>query len=444
MTTSNRYWAVHSLLSLALMVSFQGGACGPQMTPNGSSDTGSPVRKLIGIDGGTIEVTNARGDVIRLEVPSGALSQAVDIAIDPLDEPPASPVSGNVFPGIELQPNGLKLLKAATLKLTLAQGAPDARTLLLHLRQADFVMPLSDQAIAGNVISGRIRHFSTYLAGSPSDSEASQQADKAAGQSSDSSDWQATLDDIGGMMEWGEWFVSHGMGDQGQASFNQAEQALRTAIECFLDPNCHPVPIDICNEDYIREALAYYAQAQLLGFDDQSELMRNLNATVTHLLNQCTNQFAIDYDYLQAVNQYAFSQDIHVTGQVLFSLPVYVVSDIEPLRATGQGTVSGTITGVAGDCTITGSFTIDVVVEGQLESDEMGQPWLNLQLTENWYASGQQTFVCPEDNNVSVPLPPTQSIQNIRLLMQDGYVLQQPHLQTQGYYRWTLRVLHVW
>lgn len=444
MTTPSRCLTVRSLLSLVLMISIQGGTCAPQFTPNTNNDTGSPVRKLIGTDGGVIEATNARGDVIRLEIPSDALSQAEDITIQPLDVPPASPISGNVFPGVELKPDNLRLLKAATLKLTLAQGAPNARALLLHLRQADFVMPVSEQAISGNVISGKIRHFSTYLAGSPSDSEASQQADEAAGQSASSSDWQSTLDDTGGMMEWSEWFESQGMANDAQDSLDQAEQGLRQAIECFLDLNCSVPPIDICDEDYVREALAYLAQAQLFGFDEQSELMQNLNAAVTNLLNQCTNRFAVEYDYLQSVNQYEFSQDIHVTGQVQFSLPIYVVSDIEPLQATGQGTVSGTITGAAADCTITGNFTVNVVVEGQLESDEMGQPWLNLRLIESWYVSGEETFLCPDGNSADVPLIPIQSVQNVRLLMQDGYVLQQPHLQTQGYYRWTLRVLHLW
>lgn len=413
------------------------------MTPEGSGGAGSPVYKLIGPEGGFVEATSTRGDRIRLEIPAGALSEAVSISVDPLEQLPANPIGDNIFAGVELQPEGLKLLKSATLKFTLAAGPADARALLLHLRQADWVMPISRQETAGNVISGSVRHFSCYLGGSPSNSEASEQAGKAAGQSSGSSDWQSTLDDIGGMMAWGEWFESRGMAADAQASLERAEQQLRQAIECFLDLNCHPVPIDICDENYIQEALAYLAQAQLLGLDEGSELMQNLNATVTHLLNQCTNRLAVEYDYLQKVNQGSFSQDIHVTGQVLFSLPVYVVGDLGPLRASGQGTVNGTITGAAADCSITGSFTISVVVDGELEADDTGQPWLKLRLTESWYSSGEQTFICPEET-VNVPLLPVESIQNVRLLMQDGYVLEEPHLQTEGHYRWTLRVLHLW
>lgn len=443
MASSNRYRGVIGLTLLALVISVQGGACVPRTTPDGDDDAGKTVVKSIGPEGGVVEATSIHGGKIRLEVPSGALSAAVDISVDPLDDPPANPIGENVFPGVDLAPDGLTLLKAATLKITLAEATADARTLLFHVRQADFVMPISEQEIAGNVISGKIRHFSNYLGGTPSDSEASQQASQAAGQSSGSSDWQSTLDDIGGMMEWGEWFESQGMEDEAQDSFNQAEQGLREAIECFLDPSCRVVPIDICDDNYVREALAYLAQAQLLGFDEESELMQDLNTAVTHLLNECTNRFAIEYDYLQSVDYGSYSEDIHVTGQVLFSLPVYVVSDIEPLQATGEGTVSGTITGTAEDCTITGSFTVNVVVEGELDADEMGQPWLNLRLNESWYASGQQTFVCP-DESTDVPLIPAQSIQNVRLLMQDGYIMQQPHLQTEGYYRWTLHVLHLW
>ncbi len=441
----NPHRSIVSLTLLAVVICVQGGACLPRTTPDEGKGNraGETVRKTIGSEGGVIEAINSRGDTIRLEIPSGALSGSVDISVDPLDEPPANPIGENVFPGVDLAPDGLMLLKAATLKVSPAEGTVDARALLFHLRQADFVVPISEQEVNGGVISGKIRHFSSYLGGSPSGNEASQQAGQAAGQSQGSSHWQSTLDDVGGLLQWGEWFQSQGMESEAQDSFKEAEERLREAIECFLDPGCHVVPIDICDDDYVREALAYLGQAQLLGFDEESELMQDLHTAVTHLLNQCTNRFAIEYDYLQTVDYASFSHDIHVTGQVLFSLPIYVVGDIGALQATGQGTVNGTITGAADECTITGSFTINVVVEGELEADEMGQPWLNLRLNESWYASGQQTVVCPDESS-DLPLFPVQSVQNVRLLMQDGYVLEQPHLETQGHYRWTLHVLHLW
>lgn len=441
MIRRERYQVASLLVSAGMLLAASGGACLPQ--PSGDDGPDSEVEKAIGATGGAVEATNRRGDTIRLELPAGALSNTVTIVLQPLESAPANPIATNVFPGVDIRPEGLKLLKPAALRITLAGGPVDSRSLLFRLRGSDLVMPLGRQEIASNTISGQLRHFSTYLGGSPSDAEAAQQSASVGGESADPSDWQGILDNIGGMMQWGEWLQSHGLEGEAQQQYDQAEQALSRATECFLDPGCRIVPIDICDENYVREGLALLAQAQLLGFDEESELMQNLNAAVTHLLNECTNRFEIEYDYVQSINYGEFSEDIHVTGRVPFSLPVYVVSDVEPQQATGGGTVSGAITGAAGDCVITGSFTVDVVVEGQLEADGLGRPLLNLRLHESWYVTGRQTITC-EDGSSDVPLPPLESTQPVQLLMQDGYVLEQPHIETRGHYRWTLHVLHLW
>lgn len=201
MASSNRSRSIVLLTLFSLMISLQGGACLPQTTPDGNDRAGETALKSIGSEGGVIEAINSHGDTIRLEIPSGALTTAVDISVDPLDDPPANPIDQNVFPGVNLAPDGLMLLKAATLKVALAKGTADARALLFGLRQADFVVPISEQEVNEGVISGKIWHFSNYLGGTPSDSEASQQAGRAAGESSGSSDWQSTLADIGGLSQ---------------------------------------------------------------------------------------------------------------------------------------------------------------------------------------------------------------------------------------------------
>lgn len=443
MIRTPRLRLVTLLAFLGVLIPVSAGTCVPDQTPDDDSGAGDPVRDVIDSAGGILETTNLRGDRIALEVPAGAVSQPLTISMKALGATPGNPIGTNFFPGVELLPKGLRFLKPAILRVTLAAGPADARGLLFYLQRADFVIPVAGQQAVGNVVSGEIRHFSTYLGGAPSDSEAATQAGMAGGQTGGSSQWQITLDHVGGMLEWAEWFETRGMNDQGQAARDQAEQALRQAIECFLDPDCHLVPIDVCSEEYVREALGLHAHATSLGLDSDSQLMQDLGAAVTHLLNQCTNRFEVQYDYMQKVGYGEFQQQIRVTGKVPFSLPVYGVSDVENLQATGQGTVSGTISGVAGECSISGNFTVDVTVTGELQADDAGLPWLALQLHEKWYSSGRQTITC-DDGSSNVPLPPIQSVQNVRLLMQDGYVFEQPHAVTEGYYRWTLRVLHLW
>jgi hypothetical protein len=47
-----------------------------------------------------------------------------------------------------------------------------------------------------------------------------------------------------------------------------------------------------------------------------------------------------------------------------------------------------------------------VTISGQLEADEMGRPWMTLQVSKTWYTSGEMTFTCPEDDYaVTKPLP---------------------------------------
>lgn len=409
-------------------------------------------KRINAILGGEVSLETASGDLVRLFIPPFALEQETEIRLSALPVPPANPFQGNVFPGVQIEPEGLRLRLPATLAVELAGSAPASVARLFYLKNSDLALPLWQSKVQGGALSGKIFHFSAYTGSAPSAQEAQSQAASAAGLGGDfPADWQGDMEGNQALNEWGNTLNDMGLNDDGSAAIDQAHARLQADLACLMDPNCNVVPLDPCGE-YQQMLMQMFEQATLLAFDPESPAMSFLYDELQRVLNECTNRYTLEYNHTLSMNESGFEQEIHVSGQVIFTAPMYGVFETgDPLKMEGSGPVNVTINGQMHvddeTCTIEGSGTNQVTISGQLEADEMGEPWVALQVTENWYTSGSMTFTCPEDDySETRPLAamPGQEFP-LRFQYEDGAKSMAPNLGgMQGEYIWILHILHTW
>jgi len=419
----------------------------------GAAAESARVTKTINfILGGEIALATASGDQVRLTIPPFALAEDTEISLATLSVPPANPFQQNVFPGLRIEPEGLRLRLPATLTVALAGDVPGPAARLFYLKRPDLALPLWQSQVQGSALSGKITHFSAYTGSAPSRDEAKSQAAAASQMSGEfPSSWQDSLEVNQAMSEWGNGMSNQGMGDDGQAVINEARLRLEKDLACLMDLNCHTPPLDPCGE-YQQMLMQYYQQAVLLALDPESAMMDFLYTELQRVLNECTNRYTLEYNHKLRVDEGGFQQEILVTGKVIFNAPMYGVFESgEPLKMEGSGPVDVNITGqmdVDGEtCTIQGSGKNHVTISGQLEADEVGNPWMALNVSENWYTSGSMTFTCPEDDYSETKTLPSMPAQEfpLRFQYEDGAKSMAPNLGgMQGEYIWILHILHTW
>lgn len=80
---------------------------------------------LIGAEGGSISVTDAKGVEYKLDIPAGALESQFNIVLTAVQEIGGMPLDGGMLAAVKIEPEGLPLADAATLSITLPNGLPD-------------------------------------------------------------------------------------------------------------------------------------------------------------------------------------------------------------------------------------------------------------------------------------------------------------------------------
>jgi hypothetical protein len=122
-------WTAASLL-LCL-----GTACGGDQTGPGAGgvtqETAARASKVIGPDGGTLTATSGTGARYTLTIPEGALRDTVTVSLTPVTALAALPASAPLVAAAQFAPEGLKLARTATLRVS-ALAAHD-RTRLVGL-----------------------------------------------------------------------------------------------------------------------------------------------------------------------------------------------------------------------------------------------------------------------------------------------------------------------
>lgn len=130
----------------------------------------------IGPEGGTLGATGAGGSRFTLDIPADAVSEPTAITMTPVSRIDRIPFSGGLIAGVELEPQGLRLLVPATLTIQPASPAAAERTLTYAYlgRGEDFI--LYPRTRGASSLALPVFHFSGYGAGEGSPAEAAQQA----------------------------------------------------------------------------------------------------------------------------------------------------------------------------------------------------------------------------------------------------------------------------
>ncbi len=138
----------------------------------GSVTTDATSAKVIGIAGGTISVANHVGDQLTLTVPPFALEQDTPISVSTLDTPPKNPIAQSLFPGAILEPEGLTFDSPVTITIILHAGlTTPSMGLLFWLKDSSLPLPIANQTMSPNTITGQTLHLSTEYDALPTETE---------------------------------------------------------------------------------------------------------------------------------------------------------------------------------------------------------------------------------------------------------------------------------
>ena len=109
--------------------------------------------------GGTIEVTASDNTACRLTIPTGVLSELVDIKIAAESSPNESiftPLANSFL----LEPEGLEFDDPVTIEITVPDALPSDQAPVILLTSADGSEMLLETQVAGQTLSASITHFS--------------------------------------------------------------------------------------------------------------------------------------------------------------------------------------------------------------------------------------------------------------------------------------------
>ena len=115
--------------------------------------------------GGALSATAADGTRFTLTLPEGALLSTERVTMTPLVSIGDFPLSGGLVGGVQLGPEGLSLLKPATLRIDPPVAVPDERRTGFAYRGEGDEFHLYPSAGDGSAITLELTHFSGYGAG---------------------------------------------------------------------------------------------------------------------------------------------------------------------------------------------------------------------------------------------------------------------------------------
>lgn len=380
-------------------------------------------------EGGTLELTSSAGDKIILTIPKYALGETKSVTLQLLNKTEANPFSNNLINTIRILPDGLKLRHAAQLKIIFNNAITDTSRTILYCRKAsDFAIPLAKKDITNNSITSEMYHFSDYGGSKPSNQEIIEQSNKAnTSFVTDLMDWQSFSDLVKGILGYIELLQAIGEDQLANQLLESLEQKIIDHVNAFLDL---PIPDDPCG--YYQQALFKYGEmAQLLTSNQQ--LINRVGDRIMDIRNRCFIRGELEYDHYMTFSAGGGTINRTIKGFVPFIVNTYN----EPYgEISGNGTVNWN--GIEQSVCI-GTETVigNVILSGEMESDNVGYPWLNFEMNETW--AGSVTVVCP-NGSVTYPLNPPPSSSAARFLMEDGYTVVQPSPVGSGQFKWVLHI----
>jgi hypothetical protein len=142
-------------------------------------DEAASVSAEIGPEGGSLTAVGADGSRFTLDLPADALVGPTTITMTPVLRIDGMPFSGGLIAGVELEPQGLRLLVPGTLTLEAASPAALDRTLPYAYRGRGQSFMFYGRDADASALKLPIFHFSGYGAGSGHPSEATNHTEPA-------------------------------------------------------------------------------------------------------------------------------------------------------------------------------------------------------------------------------------------------------------------------
>lgn len=131
--------------------------------------------------GGTLTATGADGSRFTLELPPKSLPHAATVTLTPVSRIDGFPFSGGLVAGVEIEPEGLRLLQPATLTIEPAAAVPANQILTYSYGRGGDEFGLHPRLLGNPAIRVPLLHFSGYGAGAGTAAEANSQANSATG-----------------------------------------------------------------------------------------------------------------------------------------------------------------------------------------------------------------------------------------------------------------------
>ena len=131
--------------------------------------------------GGTLTATGADGSRFTLELPPHSLPHPATVTLTPVSRIDGFPFSGGLVAGVEIEPEGLRLLQPATLTIQPAASVPANQILTYSYGRSGDELGLHPRLLGNPAIRLPLLHFSGYGAGAGTAAEANSQSRSAMG-----------------------------------------------------------------------------------------------------------------------------------------------------------------------------------------------------------------------------------------------------------------------
>jgi hypothetical protein len=425
------------VLSVLIVAIYMASGC-KDNSSSSQNDTPTPAnvstKNVYPTSSAQLVVVNKAGDSIYLSIPRASLAETIAVKLTARDSIAPGPFSRQIFPGVTITPDGLRLLKPALLRVVLSSATLDtSRAILYSLLQSDLACPLKITTRAESTLEGELLHFSDYGGAEPTSEEASDQGYTITnGGSFDLWDWQGFCSYIQGMLSYVEMLQQLGMIDEAQQVSDNINERVKEQLSSFLDL---PIPEDPCG--YYQQTLFKYVEMFNSVTTDET-IEARYTERITEVRARCFIRGELEYNHNFTSNSDAGSVHTVITGYV----PFYLNTNVEPMGSlVGEGSeVTWIQTGdFPGGCTMVSTGPVAVKLEGEISIDQTGIAWLEVVSTET--SSGTITVTCPDvEEPATVPAPTITATYNTRYLMEDGYTMVMPFLQGTGSYTWTLHL----
>jgi hypothetical protein len=250
---------------------------------------------VISATGGTLSVQGADGTKFTLTFPKDALASEQKITLTPITAVDGLPFSGGLVGGVQMSPEGLRLLQPAMLTIESPKtvAAKGFETVAFAYHQNGEGLYLNDSGVKGNVLTLEVWHFSG--AGSAQGTSAEIQAQQQRVPSNAEDAFTQRVRDYLARERQAQLMT----GVPGQNPDPDMERTigefLREAYDRFIAPQL-PTALQDCEaaRPILSKALGWLRQVQLLGYGDRFQTENNLiMETMSQALVNCYNK---EYD----------------------------------------------------------------------------------------------------------------------------------------------------